>query len=177
MCKVHETSCVFSADQASQSSAAAAGRPRGPRKAARKSAAHTSAGSGQGSRQGELDVSRLSNQHLSDTPFQRTALSNAEHSEDVHVVGPVLDAEARSIDNYLADGTAIGMPISLEWWTSLGDPLSGAQPVAFNKHVRRKPLGYNGEQGVAYSKNDIVERLLGPYAGSVIDLCVLLCIL
>ena len=93
-----------------------------------------------------------------------------DSNDEAHVIGPVLDAEARSIEHYLVNGNAIGMPVSLQWWTSLGDPLSGAQPVVFNKHVRRRPIGTFEGQSVAVAKCEIVDRLLEPNAVEVLNL-------
>jgi len=112
----------------------------------------------------------LTNHKVGETPFHPVTDVANDIEHEPHVIGPVLDAEARSIENYFTNGTATGMPISLKWWTSLGDPLSGAQPVAFNKHVRRRPLGIFDGLNVASSKCDILERLIAPHHTAVIDL-------
>ena len=186
MCKVHETSC-FTAEQDQQINANSVAtvrpsRARGPRSnkaASRSAAARSSAGAAASASAGINHASSSgihgeeaasTNQNFGATPFRSSIEPVADSEDGTHVIGPVLDAEARSIENYLANGTSIGMPISLKWWASLGDPLSGAQPVAFNKRVRSKPLGAFSSENVAASKCAIVEKLMEPHGDSIIDL-------
>ena len=184
MCKVHETSC-FTAEQDQQISTknvptVRPSRARGPRanKAASRAAAAARRTGANASAEPNNPASsstpvrgiNTSNPNLEATPFRSSVEAVDDSNDEAHVIGPVLDAEARSIEHYLANGNAIGMPISLQWWTSLGDPLSGAQPVAFNKHVRRRPIGTFEGQSVAAAKCEIVERFLEPNADEVLNL-------
>lgn len=88
-----------------------------------------------------------------------------DHASNLHIVGPATTKDNQVLSDYLSAipgatrGTRMVVPV----------PASRSRPVLFTR-VQKRPFGVPVNRSPSAEKLEMIEKLLEPYAGDVIDL-------
>ena len=172
LCRSHETECVYPDTPIRSARAARARRRRLPNEPTidKDRSCHSGRSTPKDFRTMRETNVALDKTSPEESPFSTSKFPFTDAESESHIIGPTSSLDIRLIVEYLSiipPGNAAPL-----WFTrsSLGHLMADQQPLPVYGAVHRRPLGTRPSQTIDSSKCKIIEKMLDPFCGDLMNL-------